>query len=99
LRYSRRTEAQGLVDDNIFSSAESFAAFCRGSGWATLVGGYTAACGAEGVTLGCHEIWEYDGGELGGGYMPVFRGLLTEEKGLDLKELSNMACNSVLRGW
>ena len=34
-----------LVDDNVFSSAESFAAFCKGSGWATVVGSFTGGDG------------------------------------------------------
>lgn len=34
-----------LVDDNVFSSGESFAAFCKGSGWATVVGSYTGGDG------------------------------------------------------
>lgn len=34
-----------LVDDDVFSSAESFSAFCKASGWATLVGGYTGGDG------------------------------------------------------
>jgi len=34
-----------LVDDSVFSSAESFAAFCKGSGWATLVGSVTGGDG------------------------------------------------------
>lgn len=34
-----------LVDDGVFSSAENFAAFCKGSGWATLVGSPTAGDG------------------------------------------------------
>ena len=35
-----------LVDDNVYSSAESLAAFCRGSSWATVIGGCT---GEDGV--------------------------------------------------
>lgn len=34
-----------LVDDYVFSSAESFAAFCKGSGWATLIGSFTGGDG------------------------------------------------------
>lgn len=37
-----------LVDDGVFSSSESFAAFCKGSGWATLVGSYT---GGDGIGI------------------------------------------------
>jgi hypothetical protein len=34
-----------LVDDGVYSSAENFAAFCKGSGWATLVGSPTGGDG------------------------------------------------------
>jgi hypothetical protein len=34
-----------LVDGFVFSSAESFAAFCKGSRWATIVGSYTGGDG------------------------------------------------------
>jgi C-terminal processing protease CtpA/Prc len=34
-----------LVDDGVFSSAETFAAFCKESGWATLVGECTGGDG------------------------------------------------------
>jgi len=34
-----------LVDDYVFSSAESFAAFCKGSGWATVIGSFTGGDG------------------------------------------------------
>lgn len=34
-----------LVDGYVFSSAESFAAFCKGSKWATVVGSYTGGDG------------------------------------------------------
>ena len=37
-----------LVDDAVFSSSESFAAFCKGSGWATLVGTFT---GGDGIGM------------------------------------------------
>ena len=34
-----------LVDDYVFSSAESFAAFCKGSKWATVIGSFTGGDG------------------------------------------------------
>jgi hypothetical protein len=34
-----------LVDDGVFSASETFAAFCRSSGWATLVGEVTGGDG------------------------------------------------------
>ncbi|MGE5580253.1 MAG: S41 family peptidase [Bacillota bacterium] len=43
LRYKGRIAL--LVDDYVFSSAESFAAFCKGSGWATLIGSFTGGDG------------------------------------------------------
>lgn len=38
-----------LVDGTVFSSAESFARFCKSSGWATLIGEHTKG-GQDGIT-------------------------------------------------
>ena len=38
-----------LVDRSVYSSAEGFASFCKGSGWATVVGGPTGG-GGDGST-------------------------------------------------
>jgi len=44
-----------LVDDRVYSSAENFAAFCKGSGWATLVGEPTGGDGL-GFNLIIHRL-------------------------------------------
>lgn len=34
-----------IIDNRVYSSADSFSAFCKATGWATLVGQSTRGCG------------------------------------------------------